>query len=244
MAQKQESAENEKWKSGQKCKVYDRFRNRWVDGEIVEVIDDENGEFINVQYGKMNRCIHVNDPDLRPIEGKKGTDDAKREKAIMSREAKVTAAVDEFYAKINLMKPILKDIIANTHDLKKFAVKDALTWYNVMQCVRHELYPAMAISLSQAVDELVYKSGFAVGDLSEEAVNRVIEVLKTKKVLFSNEIEYIQDLVGRARAFEWDQNEGMLCLYLILVPFSDGFSHILAFHLQGKLASHKLGNPL
>ena len=212
MAQRQENVEEEIWKSGQICKVYHHSRQRWVDGKVIDVFEDNGEEYVKVQFGKRTRDIPPNHPELRPIETEQKIADPNREKAVISREAKVESTVDELWAKISLIKPLMKEIIAKSHDLKKEEMREELTWYNVMQCVRHELYPAMAISLSQAVEELVYKSGFAVGDLSEKAVERVIGVLKTKKVLFSNEIEYIQDLVGRARAFQWDQNEGTLSL--------------------------------
>ena len=209
MAQRQENDEEEIWKSGQICKVYDHSRKRWVEGKVIEVFEDNGEEYVRVEYGKRIRDIPPNDPDLRPTESKQKIADPNRERAVISREAKVASTVDELLTKF---EPLMKEIIAKSHDLKKEEMREELTWYNVMQCVRHELYPAMAISLSQAVEELVFKSGFAVGDLSEKAVERVIGVLKTKKVLFSNEIEYIQDLVGRARAFQWDQNEGTLYL--------------------------------
>ena len=207
MAQQQENEPVAIWKPGQKCKIFDHSRKRWVEGRVFEVFEDNGEQCVNVKYGKRTRDIPPNHPDLRDFKMK----DMKLERAMISREAKVESAVDELWSKINLLRPMMTEIIAKTHELdQNKELRDDLTWYNVMQCVRHELYPAMAISLSQAVDELVVKSGFAVGDLSEKAVERVLGVLKTKKVLFSNEIEYIQDLVGRARAFEWDQNEGTL----------------------------------
>ena len=148
--------------------------------------------------------------------------DLKLERAMISREAKVASAVDELWSKINLLRPVMTEIIAKTHELdENKELRDDLTWYNVMECVRQELYPAMAASMSQALDELVVKSRFDIGDLGGKAVERVIEGLKTKKVLFNKEIEYIRDLVQRARAFKWEKSESMfLCHSLFPIQFN------------------------
>ena len=217
MAQQQLKGQSVKWKQGQKCEIYSRLQRRWIEGEVIDIFEDEEGEWVKVKYERTIKEIPPNDPDIRPIESKKEIKDPNRERAIVSREAKVTSTVDELIAKF---KPLLKEVIGKSHDLKKEEVKGPLSWYNVMQCVRHEMYPMMAVSLSKAVEEMVFSSGFAVGDLSEEAVQRVIAMLKTKKVLFGKEIEYIQGLVDRARAFKWEQAAGtMHSEYLSLSTF-------------------------
>ena len=214
MAQKQDVAANDMWKPGQHCKVYDHSRKRWVDGKVIEIFEDNGEEYVNVKYGKRTRDIPPNHPELRLVEANEKRNDITRENAMVSREAKLAVTVDSI---INKFKPLLKDIIvhsdimAETHDSEKEEMRDDLTWYNVMHCVRHELYPAMAVSMSKAVDELIFSSEFDIYDLSQKAVDRVVGVLKTKKELFNNEIEYIQGIVERARAFQWDENESMFC---------------------------------
>ena len=214
---KSDKSNSPKWEIGQECDIYCRAERRWVDGQILDIFQDEEGEWVKVKYGRKTNHIQPDDPDIRSKATGKMMENPNRQKAIVSREAKVTSAVTELMSKI---QPFVHEVIAKSHDLKQEEIKDALTWYNVMQCVRHELYPAMAVALSQAVEEMVFTSGFAVGDLSEDAVHRVIEVLKTKKVLFSKEIKYIEGVVDRARAFEWEQSESTL-FCVISICFSD-----------------------
>ena len=207
------------WKPMQKCKVYDRIRKLWRNGQVIEVFEDDGEQCVKVQSGKRTRDIPLNDPDLRSIGAKEKMNDMNQERAIVSKEAKVVDTVDKLWTKI---KPFVKDIVAESHELEKEEMRDDLTWYNAMQAVRHELYPAMAVSMSQAVDELVVTSGFAVGDLSEEAVDRVIEVLKNKKILYNKEIDYIRDLIKRANAFRWEESESM---FLVHCLFPIQFNH-------------------
>ena len=67
-----------------------------------------------------------------------------------------------------------------------------VSWHNVAEAVKLELYPLIATSLGQSVDRLVDEGALSEHDLSGEATDKVIEELKTRKVLFSKEIEYLR----------------------------------------------------
>ena len=57
------------WKTGQNCEIYDHAKKQWVDGEVVGVFKDEDGEWVKVQYQHYGRRRTVemtsDDPDLR-----------------------------------------------------------------------------------------------------------------------------------------------------------------------------------
>ena len=97
-----------------------------------------------------------------------------------------------------------------------------LKWQNVVEAVKQELYPLIATSLGEAVEELIESKTLKPHDLSDNTTDLVIEKLKTKKVLFSKEIEYIKGLVQRASAFRWDESESMF-LFHSLFPIQ--FNH-------------------
>ena len=100
--------------------------------------------------------------------------------------------------------------------------RNVLKWHNVVEAVKQELYPFIATSLGKAVEELVESKALELHDLSDNATDLVIEKLKTKKVLFSKEIEYIKGLVQRARAFRWEESEST---FLVHSLFPIQFNH-------------------
>ena len=98
-----------------------------------------------------------------------------------------------------------------------------LKWHNVVEAVKQELYPTMATWLGESIKELLSSDTDTVkpGDFSDNATESVIERLKTKKVLFNKEIEYIKELVQRANAFRWKESESMvLCHSLFPIRFN------------------------
>ena len=96
-----------------------------------------------------------------------------------------------------------------------------LKWINVVEAVKQELYPLISTSLGEAVEELVESQTLKPNDLSVNATDMVIARLKTKKLLYTKEIEYIQEVVERASAFRWRESESMfLCHSLFPIDFN------------------------
>ena len=52
MAQQQENKAAVKWEPGQKCKIFNHSRKRWVEGRIFEVFEEDGEKYVNVKYGK------------------------------------------------------------------------------------------------------------------------------------------------------------------------------------------------
>lgn len=108
-----------------------------------------------------------------------------------------------------------KEMSPNDPNLRSLAPEEnKLNWRNVVEAVKHELYPVMATSLGQSVDGLVHSDTVSPEDLSDEATDKVITELKAKKLLYNNEIEYIQELVKRARTYRWKESESMFLYHL------------------------------
>ena len=97
-----------------------------------------------------------------------------------------------------------------------------LKWMNVVEVVKQELYPLISTSMGEAVEELIESQTLKPHDLSPDATEMVIARLKTKKVLYSKEIEYIQELVERASSFRWEESEGIFLCHSL---FPIGFNH-------------------
>ena len=89
-------------------------------------------------------------------------------------------------------------------------ISGKVNWNNVVEAVGQELYPKIAESMALSVEELKGKRTLKHDDLSGDATDRVIETLKTKKVLYNKEIVYIKGLVERARAFQRKKQSGTL----------------------------------
>ena len=77
---------------------------------------------------------------------------------------------------------------------------ESMTWFNVMQCVRMELFPAISVKISECVQEkLLMDSSFKMSDIGKEAVMDVIERLKEKRKTMNNvEVSYLLRLFDRA----------------------------------------------
>ena len=96
--------------------------------------------------------------------------------------------------------------------------ENILKWDNVVEAVKKELYPMISTAMGQSVKELIDSNTLKPNNFSDNAIEKVIGKMKDKKVLYNKEIEYIRDLVKRAKAFRWEESESMfLChsLYLI-----------------------------
>ena len=116
---------------------------------------------------------------------------------------------------------IIQEMSPNDEHLRAISSdENTLKWDNVVEAVKQELYPMISSALGQSVNELMEEqkdASHAVvlkeNDLSEDAVGKVIDKLKTKRMLYSNEIEYIRDLVKRANVFRWEETESMFLIH-------------------------------
>ena len=170
MAQQTKQQRKGQWEIGQKCEVYSRTKNIWIEGEVIDKFTDDEGQWVKVKYARTTKEMPPNDKHLRAINSGGNT----------------------------------------------------LKWHNVVEAVNQELYPLIATSLVEAVEELIESKTLKPHNLSDNATDLVVEKLKTKKVLFSKEIEYIKGLVQRASAFRWDESESMF-LFHSLFPIQ--FNH-------------------
>lgn len=116
---------------------------------------------------------------------------------------------------------LFHELSPNVEQVAKKVV--GVKWHNVVEAVRHELYPLIASALGQSLDELMATGTLEVDDLSDGAIDEVIEIMKTKKVLYNKEIEYIKDLVKRARTFRWEENESMFLCHFLFPTVWDHF---------------------
>ena len=191
------------WEKGQKCDIFCRLQKKWVD-----VFKDTEGQWLKVKYGRKTTEIQPDDPDIRS-------------KTTLENIQKIQSALDVIYSNIDLVKPLMQSV-SDSHKVEKDKAPDALNWYHVLHCVGQEMYPMMLQSLSLALNDLVNDSRFDIHDFRAETVQRVIDALKTKKVLLSDEITYIRGVVERANIFRWDESESM---FLWLFSFPIDFNH-------------------
>ncbi len=76
---------------------------------------------------------------------------------------------------------------------------ESMTWSNVLQCVRMELFPAISVKISECVQEkLLMDSSFKMTNIGKEAVMDVIERLKEKRTMNNVELSYLLRLFDRA----------------------------------------------
>ena len=73
------------------------------------------------------------------------------------------------------------------------------TWFDVVRCVQTELFPVLSIKMRECVEERLSKEpSFKLNDFGANAVEDVIERLKTKRTMNNKEIHYLKGLIRRA----------------------------------------------
>ena len=113
----------------------------------------------------------------------------------------------------------VKEIRPNDEHIRK--IVSGVNWHNLVEAVRQELYPLIATALGQSIDELVATGTLKEDDLTDSATDKVIEMMKNKKVLYNKEIGYIRDLVKRANTFHWEETQSTFsCHSLCPIYFS------------------------
>ena len=55
------------WNRGQKCEIYIKLQRKWIEGEVVNVFDDDEGEWIKVKYGRNYKDVHPDSSDIRSL---------------------------------------------------------------------------------------------------------------------------------------------------------------------------------
>lgn len=52
-----EDAMREQWEIGTKVQIYSVSNKRWIDGEIINIIEDDEGEWVEVKYGHQTKQV-------------------------------------------------------------------------------------------------------------------------------------------------------------------------------------------
>ena len=86
----------------------------------------------------------------------------------------------------------VKSALARYHVLHK-KVGPQFSWDHVVEAVRPEMYPIMAIKMEQAV---AIKE-FDIFDLSEDGVDKMIDALNNTKGIHAKEVTYIKGVIQR-----------------------------------------------
>ena len=74
MAQRQSKNQNDEvpeWIKGQKCEVYDHAKKRWVKGEVIDVFKDNDGEWVNIKFGRNTKQLQPDSSEIRGLQRKR-----------------------------------------------------------------------------------------------------------------------------------------------------------------------------
>lgn len=75
---------------------------------------------------------------------------------------------------------------------------ESMSWFGVVQCVRTELFPTLAVHISECVQESFEDPNFKMDDIGEDAANNVLGRLRQKRAMNNKEEAYLLALVKRA----------------------------------------------
>eukprot|EP01084_Bolivina_argentea_P193897 332639_1 len=86
---------------------------------------------------------------------------------------------------------------------KNQEIEFRMSWYNVCKCVRQEMWPKLANALKSIVnnDDKTTKDKIDPHDLSNNAIDKIIQNLKSKRHLAIEERKYLKELIARSRLF-------------------------------------------
>ena len=62
----QATDEATKWKIGATCEVYSRGQKRWIEAQVVDIFNDDEGRWIKVKYERTVKELSPDHSDLRP----------------------------------------------------------------------------------------------------------------------------------------------------------------------------------
>eukprot|EP01083_Nonionella_stella_P221520 791352_1 len=79
-----------------------------------------------------------------------------------------------------------------------------LSWNHLIECIKHEMWPKLASVIQAMVnnDDEKQNGMIDADDVSDDCVRNIIDVLKTKRHLPSEECEYLKQLIARAKQFD------------------------------------------
>ena len=67
MAQRTSEEPKIEWKLGQKCEIYSKLDQKWIEAKVVDVFKDEEGEWVKVRFGRIAMEIPINSSDIRVL---------------------------------------------------------------------------------------------------------------------------------------------------------------------------------
>ena len=76
---------------------------------------------------------------------------------------------------------------------------ERMTWFKVVHCVNHELFPVLSIALKKCIDEkLSEDNNFKLDDFGNDVVDDIMERLKGRRTMNNKEMKYLKELFQRA----------------------------------------------
>ena len=62
------------WSPGQKCEIYIKARKQWIDAAVIDVYEDDEGEWVKVQYGRKRIEVLSDSLEIRvPVDEETST---------------------------------------------------------------------------------------------------------------------------------------------------------------------------
>eukprot|EP01083_Nonionella_stella_P303686 1052189_1 len=79
-----------------------------------------------------------------------------------------------------------------------------LSWNHLIECIKHEMWPKLASVIQGMVnnDDEKQNQMIDVDNVSDDCVRNIIDVLRTKRHLPSEECKYLKQIIARAKQFD------------------------------------------
>ena len=84
-----------------------------------------------------------------------------------------------------------------SNELKIEFFRSIRTWRGIVHALNQELYPGISSALGRSVDEAVSENNLSLTDLTQNAFDKVMGIMKNKRNLTHREITYIRELSTR-----------------------------------------------
>jgi len=181
-AEDPEEAMHKEWNIGTKVQIYSISNKRWMDGEIVSVTKDDEGEWLHVKYGNRTKQVGRYSDEVRAVMN------AENKVALQSRQLTAAAIVS-----IDVTKSMMEEFSQNVLTERALAVATGVE-DSSMQVVKSQGAIRQSLLMAQEILKLrpavISDEGKKLWDAVDDGIVRIMKNALTMVAVSSEYFGY------------------------------------------------------
>ena len=65
LSRNEKQSKSNKWKVGQQCEKYSNSQHKWIKAKVIDIFEDDDGEWVKIKYGGKRVELLSNSPEIR-----------------------------------------------------------------------------------------------------------------------------------------------------------------------------------